>query len=343
MSWNRAGNVLARPARAIETRPSSIGCRSASRTSRSNSGSSSRKRTPWSARVISPGDIRGPPPTIAAYEIVWCGLRNGERRTRPVIGPSPAADATIVTDRAASSSRGGRRVGTVLASRVLPEPGGPMSSRPWPPASAISSARLASGWPRTSARSAAGRPGPARDAVGSLPGPTAPPSSSPTLGDPIGLDRDRGERMRSTTSVSVSTGRISTPSTSPASTAAARATTTRRTPRRAIAATIGRMPGTGWTSPPRDSSPSIPIRPLPGRTCSDPSRIPTAIAKSSDAPALRRSAGARLTVIRRGGYAKPALRSAPRIRSRASWSAASASPTIVKPGNPEATSTSTRI
>ena len=65
-SWKRAGNVVARPARAIATRPSSIGWRSASRTSRSNSGNSSRNRHPWSARVTSPGDICGPPPTIAA-------------------------------------------------------------------------------------------------------------------------------------------------------------------------------------------------------------------------------------------------------------------------------------
>ena len=83
--------------------------------------------------------------------------------------------------------------------------------------------------------------------------------------------------------------------------------------------------------------------PVPARTCSDPSRIPTAIARSSEAPALRRSAGARLTVIRRGGWTNPALRSAPRTRSRASWSAASASPTTVNPGRPGATSTSTRM
>ena len=62
-----------------------------------------------------------------------------------------------------------------------------------------------------------------------------------------------------------------------------------------------------------------------------------------DAPALRRSAGARFTVIRRGGWLKPALRIAPRTRSRASCRAASASPTIVKPGRPGATSTSTRM
>ena len=61
---------------------------------------------------------------------------------------------------------------------------------------------------------------------------------------------------------------------------------------------------------------------------------PRAMARSSEAPALRRSAGARLTVIRRGGWTYPAFRNAPRTRSRASCSAASARPTIVKPGSP---------
>ena len=65
-SWNRAGKLVARPAREMATRPASIGCRSASRTSRSNSGSSSRNSTPWSARVTSPGERCGPPPTMAA-------------------------------------------------------------------------------------------------------------------------------------------------------------------------------------------------------------------------------------------------------------------------------------
>ena len=65
-SWKRAGRVSEPPTRTIETRPSSSGWRSASRTSRPNSGSSSRNSTPSSARVTSPGDRRGPPPSIPA-------------------------------------------------------------------------------------------------------------------------------------------------------------------------------------------------------------------------------------------------------------------------------------
>jgi hypothetical protein len=46
MSWNLDGNTAALPTRDIATWPSSSGCRSASRVARSNSGNSSRNRTP---------------------------------------------------------------------------------------------------------------------------------------------------------------------------------------------------------------------------------------------------------------------------------------------------------
>ena len=174
-SWNRAGKIAARPTRAIATRPSSIGWRSASRTSRPNSGSSSRKRTPWSARVTSPGDRCGPPPTIAAYETVWCGDRNGGRRRSSWIGPSPAADATTVAASAAASSSGGSRPGIVRPGASCPtradrsaagrdrRPGRP-PGRGGPVA-----------WPRTSSRSGTARPdGPAAGAglVSSAPSPS---------------------------------------------------------------------------------------------------------------------------------------------------------------------------
>ena len=66
-----------------------------------------------------------------------------------------------------------------------------------------------------------------------------------------------------------------------------------------------------------------------------------AIARSNPVPSLGTSAGARLTVTRRAGNSKPALRTAARTRSRASWMARSVSPTMVKLGSPLATSTST--
>ncbi len=75
---------------------------------------------------------------------------------------------------------------------------------------------------------------------------------------------------------------------------------------------------------------------------SDAARIAIAIARSWPVPSFGRSAGARFTVIRRDGTSKPELRSAARTRSRASSTALPASPTMVSPGRPKATSTSTR-
>src|SRR5580700_3813718 len=66
-----------------------------------------------------------------------------------------------------------------------------------------------------------------------------------------------------------------------------------------------------------------------------------AIARSNPVPSLGNSAGARLTVTRRCGNLKPALRIAGLTRSRASWIARSVRPTIVKAGRPLAMSAST--
>ena len=69
--------------------------------------------------------------------------------------------------------------------------------------------------------------------------------------------------------------------------------------------------------------------------------IPSAIGRSNDAPALRTSAGARLTVMRCTGKSNPELRIALRTRSRLSRTLASGRPTMVNAGKPNDTSTST--
>ena len=153
-SWNRAGNTARPDARAIETTPSSSGCRSASSVGRANSASSSRSSTPWCARLAYPGRIPGPPPTTAAVEALWCGARNGGVRIRGCSGGSrPAAEWMRVTSSAASASSAGRIPGSLRASIVFPVPGGPARRRFCRPAAAISSARRARSCPRTSARS----------------------------------------------------------------------------------------------------------------------------------------------------------------------------------------------
>ena len=71
-------------AREMVTTPSSRGWRSTSRVERLNSGSSSRKRTPWWARLTSPGRGVVPPPMSPASEMVWCGARKGRWRQQPL-------------------------------------------------------------------------------------------------------------------------------------------------------------------------------------------------------------------------------------------------------------------
>ena len=53
-----------------------------------------------------------------------------------------------------------------------------------------------------------------------------------------------------------------------------------------------------------------------------------AMGRSYAGPSFLRSAGARLTVMRRIGNSQPELRIAARTRSRASWTALSARPTM---------------
>src|SRR3989304_2544392 len=87
-----AGKTTVAWPRAMVIVPSSTGWRSTSSTSRWNSGSSSRKSTPWWARLISPGRGIDPPPTSALRLGLWGGAREGRGHSRPVPrGGGPAA------------------------------------------------------------------------------------------------------------------------------------------------------------------------------------------------------------------------------------------------------------
>ena len=72
----------------------------------------------------------------------------------PESASRPATEWIAVTSSASSSVSAGRIDGSRRASIVLPAPGGPTSRHAWPPAAAISSARLAVSCPTTSAKSA---------------------------------------------------------------------------------------------------------------------------------------------------------------------------------------------
>ena len=123
--------------------PSSIGWRRTSVAVRGNSGSSSRKSTPWWARLSSPGRGTLPPPERPAGEMEWCGERNGRDFMREMSEPSmPAMEYIFVVSRLSSNVMSGSIDGMRFASILFPEPGGPIIRVLCPPAAAISSARL---------------------------------------------------------------------------------------------------------------------------------------------------------------------------------------------------------
>src|SRR4029450_7501847 len=96
------------------------------------------------------------------------------------------------------------------------------------------------------------------------------------------------------------------------------------------------MPPSSDSSPSKSTSSTLRrvTTPLAART-------PMAMGRSNDEPALRMSAGARFTVTRCSGNSNPEFRMALRTRSRLSRTDVSGSPTIVIPGRPNETSTST--
>ena len=142
-SMKRLGYTAVPAARDTVTIPSSSGWRRASRTSRRNSGSSSRNSTPLCARLISPGWSCAPP-DMAAAETVWCGERKGRCATIGDSGPRQARDGVDLRGlEHLARLISGRMPGMRFASILLPAPGGPIMSTLCPPAAATSSARLA--------------------------------------------------------------------------------------------------------------------------------------------------------------------------------------------------------
>ena len=234
---------------------------------------------------------------------------------------------------ASSTVMGGSRPAKRCASIDLPEPGGPTISTEWPPAAAISSARLAVLWPLTSDRSGCGA-----GLAGGWPLRRTQPSPGSGAGS---LD---GGRKRCTTSSKCRARNTSAPGTSAASSALSGGSTSWvcvlcwRSAR-----LMARAPRTGRSCPDSESSPanSKPARRVPS-ICPLAARMPSAIGKSSRPESLGRSAGARLTVMRwLCGNSSPLLRMAERTRSRASLTSTSARPTSVKLGRPLAMCTST--
>lgn len=137
----------------------------------------------------------------------------------------------------------------------------------------------------------------------------------------------------------------SAPTSSPAPTLLA-APVSRRLPSasspRAVPQAIAKAPRIGLSAPVSDSSPAN-SRPAstPGGNCPLAARMPRAIGRSKRPDSLGRSAGARLTVMRRTGKSKPQFCRAARTRSRLSRTSRSGRPTIENEGRPLARWTST--
>lgn len=238
----------------------------------------------------------------------------------------PATDQTIEVSSSSCGVRGGSRPGRRWASMDLPDPGGPTNSRLWPPAAAISSARLAPSCPFTSRRSR-----------------TASPAFS---GPGSGCDRrcvplkwlirpisERGARTRASPAHAASgplaSGQI------------------RPMPMADAATAAGRVPPTGAIWPDRPSSPTA-HQPSSASSGITPmaARRARATGRSKWLPSLGRSAGARLAMMRLGGRARPMPAKAPRTLSRLSATALSGRPTMLNTSGPSEptswTSTSTR-
>ncbi len=192
----------------------------------------------------------------------------------------------------------------------------------WRPAAATSTARRPSAWPRTSARSggsrSAGRSAPTAGIAGQAAWPRRTATSSPSVAAPSDLAPAHQRRLTDVAERHDQAERAQ-----------------RRRPGRSC-------PGRGAASrsaraPRRRTGP----RCSPGSARRRRRAGPTAMGRSSPAPPLRTPEGARLTVSRRSGHGSPLERMAARTRSRDSRTAASGSPTMVNPGRPLETWTST--
>ena len=248
----------------------------------------------------------------------------GERGARPA-GRRRSPPAPPRSPRARPS--GGRIEGSRRAAIDLPAPGGPVISRLCPPAAATSSARRSPGWPRRSARS--GRPCRAVRAAAAAPRGEPARPSPPSVAELL-------EPRRS--------GPPPRPATSAASAPLPGGDDDRRAARRGRA--LGHRQRPGDRADRAVEGELAGERHVVERRRRRAGRSRRAARRRSrgrsPGPALRRSAGARLAVIRCCGNSNPELTSAARTRSRDSRTAASGSPTSANDGRPWRTSTSTR-
>jgi hypothetical protein len=274
--------LACRAAREMVMRPVSSGSRSASSAARGIRAvrrGTARRRAPARSRPAAAVSRRPPAPRAGA--VVRRAIP-GAAPARGVEAPGQAGSAALAS--ASSSLIGGSRPGRRCASIDLPVPAGPTSSRLWPPAAAISSARLA-------------RPGRARRQVGAGRGCGA---AAPGTAAGSGSRRPPGSSAATTSSrcarcapagPAPARPRPRWPGAAPGcGRAPARAQRQRQRQRAAHRAQFaGQAQLTGKLAGAPGAAASI---------CPLAARMPSAIGRSKRPDSLGRSAGARLTVMR---------------------------------------------
>ena len=264
-------------------------------------------------------------------------MRRAERprrragRRRPAAARPPSAPRC--TSSASSKVSGGRMPGSRRASIVLPAPGGPMRSRLCPPAAAISSARRAGACPRTSAQIRA-------DVRGRSPaGPPAAGGAQPGHARSAAAGTSTASAQRAHRHHAASRRRPRPPARWRPAAAAPR--TPRRRSRGRDRQHAARA---AWIAPSSDSSPTIgDVGSRRGAArCRRRRGCRARSAGRTTTPALRTSAGARLTVMRCGGKLEAGVadRRAHAVAALAHAGVGQARPSR-KTGSPKATSTST--
>ena len=288
--------------RMISIAPSSSGCRSASSALRANSGSSSRNSTPRWASVISPGRGRATAADEPLRGDRVVGRAEGALAHRACPSPSPAALWICVISSASSNveRRAGSPAAAARASSCPPRADRPSAGCARRPRRSRAPASRPPGRGRRRGRAPVARP-----CCAAAPGATG--SGVQSLVQEVARSR-RGSAPRSPRGPRPAPPRRR----SRAGRAGARARPRARRSPRASA------PRTGRSSPLSDSSPQSAA--ALERARAGPARSRRAARRRSpgrsDGPALRRWAGARLTVSRFIGNSSSEFSSAARTRSR---------------------------
>jgi len=219
-------------------------------------------------------------------------------------------------------------VGILLASIVLPDPGGPIIKRLWLPLTAISMALFVCACPLISEKLS----------------PVPVPPSSPSAFTVRNSSRDSPPLKKWTISRRCLAPKILMSCTTDASLPFSCGTIMFAIFSLRASIAVGKIPRTLFILPSSDNSPAIrKLLIVSFFMIFNAVRIPNAMGRSKDEPSFLTSAGARFIVILSLGNSNPAFLIADLTLSLLSFTEVSGRPTILKAGRPKEISTSTSI